>query len=72
MATARALIVIPRARSKFHVVQQLLLHLPLLHRARGFQQPIGQRALAVVDMGDDAEIADVWVDDTDFKRGSKN
>ena len=41
-----------------HVVQELLLHVPVGHRARVLQQTVGQRRLAMVDMGDDAEIAD--------------
>ena len=40
-----------------HVVEQLLLHLALGNGARQLQQPIGQRALAVVDVGDDREVA---------------
>ena len=42
-----------------HVVEQLLVHLALADGAGVFQQPVGQRALAVVDVGDDAEVADV-------------
>jgi hypothetical protein len=34
------------------------VELALAHRATAHQQPIGQGALAVVDMGDDREIAD--------------
>ena len=41
---------------QFHVVQQLILHLTLLHGSGMFQQPVGQRAFAVVDVGDDAKI----------------
>ncbi len=40
-------------------VEDLLLHLALLERAGGLDQPVGQRRLAVVDVGDDAEVADV-------------
>jgi hypothetical protein len=35
----------------------LLFHQALVDRAGEFQQPIGERALAVVDVSDDAEIA---------------
>ena len=40
-------------------VEHLLLHLALLERARGLDQPVGQRGLAVIDVRDDAEVADV-------------
>jgi hypothetical protein len=43
---------------EFHRVQKLVLHLALLDRIRDFQKTIGQRAFAVIDMGDDAEISD--------------
>ena len=43
-----------------HVVEQLLLHVAAAHGAGDFQQPIGQRALAVVDVGDDREVTDVF------------
>ena len=43
---------------KIHIVQELLLHIPVGHRARVLQQTVGQRRLAVVDMGNDAEVAD--------------
>ena len=59
MATARALIVMPRCALQVHVVEQLLAELALGDGAGHFEQPIGQRALAVVDVGDDREIADV-------------
>ena len=42
---------------QLHRVEQLVLHLALRHHAGGEQQPIGQRRLAVVDVGDDAEVA---------------
>ncbi len=40
-----------------HVVQDLGLHLAPGHRAGQLQQPVAQRRLAVVDVGDDGEIA---------------
>ena len=43
---------------QFHVVEELLLHVPVGHRARVLQQTISQRRLAVVDVGNDAEVAD--------------
>ena len=42
-----------------HVVEHLLLHVARLQPAGRLDQPVGQRRLAVVDMGDDCEIADV-------------
>ena len=42
-----------------HVVERLFAHLALLDGAGQFQQSIGQRAFAVVDMGDDREVADM-------------
>ena len=42
-----------------HVVEQLLAELALGDRARLEQELVGQRALAVVDVGDDREVADV-------------
>ena len=59
MRTAEALIVTPRLALQIHVVQHLLLHVAVGDGAGDLQQPVGQGALAVVDMGDDAEIADV-------------
>ena len=44
---------------EIHLVEELLLHLAHLHGLGQLQQTIGQRGLAMVDMGDDAEIADV-------------
>ena len=42
-----------------HVVEHLLLHVAQLEAAGRLDQAVGQRRLAVVDMGDDCEIADV-------------
>ena len=41
-----------------HVVQQLALHLPLLHRPADFNEPVGQGGLTVVYMRDDGKISD--------------
>ncbi|OQC56199.1 MAG: hypothetical protein BWX54_01518 [Verrucomicrobia bacterium ADurb.Bin018] len=41
-----------------HVVQQLVALLALGHRAGQFQQPVGERRFAVVNVRNDAEIAD--------------
>ena len=41
-----------------HRVEHLLAHLALLERAGRLDQPVGQGGLAVVDVGDDAEVAD--------------
>ena len=42
-----------------HGIEHLLLHLALLQPAGELDQPVGEGRLAVVDMGDDGEIADV-------------
>lgn len=47
-----------------HVVEELLLHLALLDGSGGLEELIGESGLAVVDVGDDAEVADVG--DGDF------
>jgi len=39
-----------------HRVEHLGLHLALAQGARQFQQPVGQRGFAVVDVRDDAEV----------------
>jgi hypothetical protein len=40
-------------------VQHLRLHFPLLQRTRLLDQSVGERRLPMIDMGDDAEVADV-------------
>src|SRR6266498_129698 len=40
-------------------VEDLRLHLALLEHARRFDQAVGECGLAVIDMSDDAEIADM-------------
>ena len=42
-----------------HRIEHLLLHLARLKAAAELNQPVGKRRLAVVDMGDDREIADM-------------
>ena len=42
-----------------HVVEHLVLHVLAGDGAGDLQQPVGQGALTMVDMGDNAEIADV-------------
>ncbi len=42
-----------------HRVQHLFLHVAQLQPAGGLDQPVGKRGFAMVDMGDDGEIADV-------------
>ena len=44
-----------------HRVEHLLDHLALATVPVSCKQPVGQRGLAVVDMGDDAEIANVFL-----------
>ena len=41
-----------------HRVEVLLLHVARLDRARDLEDAIGQRRLAVIDVGDDREVAD--------------
>ena len=48
----------PRSRS-VERVEDLRLHLPLLQGASGLDQTVGERRLPVIDVGDDAEVADV-------------
>ena len=40
-------------------VEHLLLHLALLERAGDLDQAVGEGGLAVIDMRDDAEVADL-------------
>src|SRR5947209_871287 len=42
-----------------HRIEQLVLHLARRDRTGPVQQAIGKRRLPMIDMGDDAEIADV-------------
>ena len=42
-----------------HVVEDLVLEIPVIHDAGVLDQPVGQGRLPMVDMGDDAEIADI-------------
>ena len=44
-----------------HIVQQLLLHIPGSNRIGFLQDPVCQRGLTVVDVCDDAKIANVLV-----------
>src|SRR6185503_19181408 len=41
-----------------HRVEDLLLHLPVGNIAAQLDEPVGEGRLAVVDMGDDREVAD--------------
>ena len=41
-----------------HAVEQLFLHIPVLHRSGLLDQPVGERGFAVVDMRHDGEVAD--------------
>src|SRR5256885_13590047 len=42
-----------------HAVEELSLLLPLGQRARRIEEPIREGRLAMIDVGDDAEVADV-------------
>ena len=44
---------------QIHVVQKLVFHLPGLHRVALLNEPVRQGGFAVVDVGDDGEIADL-------------
>ena len=44
---------------QIHIVQQLVRHLPLCHCPAGLQQPVRQRGLAMVDVGNDRKISDI-------------
>ena len=46
---------------QLHAVEELVLRLARRHRPGLLQQPIGERALAVVDVRDDGEIAQMGV-----------
>ena len=46
----------PALAFQIHRVEQLILLVALVNRAGAFEQSIGQRGLAVIDMRDDAEI----------------
>src|SRR5690606_38200573 len=48
---------------QFHVVERLVAHFAQLQRAGLFEHPIGERALAVVDMRHDRVIANVFTVD---------
>ena len=49
----------PALALEVHAVEDLRLHLARLEGARHLEKTIGQRRLAVVDVGDDGEVADV-------------
>ncbi len=48
----------PALALEIHRIEDLLHHLALRKRARGFQQPVGERAFPMIDVRDDREIAD--------------
>jgi len=53
-----------------HVVEQLVAEVAVLDHARVLDEPVGQGRLAVVDVGDDAEVADVFHRDAKLPRES--
>ena len=55
--TVCALIVIPRSRSEIHGVEHLITHVPLADGAGQLEESIGQGRLAMVDVGNDGEVA---------------
>ena len=48
----------PALALEVHAVEDLRLHLARLERPRHLEKTVGQRRLAVVDVGDDGEVAD--------------
>jgi len=52
------LIVMPRSRSIVHPVQVLRPHLAAFHHPGELQHAVSQRRLAMIDVGDDAEVPD--------------
>ena len=44
---------------QIHIVQHLVLHIAALDRLRVLQKAVGQRTLAVVDMGNDTKVSDI-------------
>ena len=44
---------------QIHAVEQLILHVAVADGVRELKHPVGERAFAVIDVGDDAEIANV-------------
>ena len=43
-----------------HIVERLVLHLPLCNGSSGLEQAVGQGAFPVVDVGNDAEVSNVF------------
>ena len=48
---------------EIHRIEDLAGHLPALDRVRQLEQAVGQRRLAVVDVGDDREVAQALLGD---------
>ena len=44
---------------QIHGVEHLVFHFPLVERMRALEHAVGEGALAVVNVGDDAEVADI-------------
>src|SRR5207344_3456359 len=49
----------PALPLQVHGVEDLVAKLPVLHRSAALDEAVRQRRLAVVDVGDDAEVTDV-------------
>ena len=58
MRTELALIVMPRSRLDIHAVEHLRLHIAIGDGVRVLDQAISEGGFAVVDVGNDGEIAD--------------
>jgi hypothetical protein len=43
----------------FHIVEDLVAKLPLIHHAGVLDQPVGQCGFSMIDMGNNAEISDL-------------
>jgi hypothetical protein len=50
----------PSLSLQIHVIQQLVLHFPITHRIGELQQPIRQRTLPMINVGDNTEISNVF------------
>jgi len=49
----------PTLPLEVHGVEDLVAELPVFHRPAALDEAVGERRFAVIDVGDDAEVADV-------------
>ncbi len=64
-----ALMVMPALPFDVHRVEVLLAHIAGVDGAGQLQDPVGERGLAVVDVGHDGEVADAGLVSHVFRRG---